>query len=199
MFMYSFWPLSSSGNMQAASLPREKSRLNAITGLLSDQKGEVQQTDKPRAKAFPKEGFIIARLYSQKAFHVLCITKTWGDLTKMTSTLELHCFSFVVLLSTSSFLNLHNKNSQGTDEDGRSQPSATFQDQLSFHIGKDLETEIKGLAWASWVYQIQSYTYGQRSTTPCTPFSPHPLLSLCQTCPCCVLVRFWAEHLYSEG
>lgn len=146
MFMYSFWPLSSSGNMQAASLPREKSRLNAITGLLSDRKGEVQQTDKPRAKAFPKEGFIIARLYSQKAFRVLCITKTWGDLTKMTSTLELHCFSFVVLLSTLSFLNLHNKNSQGTDEDGRSQPSATFQDQLSFHIGKDLETEIKGLA-----------------------------------------------------
>lgn len=31
-------------------------------------------------------------------------------------------------------------------EDGRSQPSATFQDQLSFHTGKDLETEVKGLA-----------------------------------------------------
>lgn len=55
MLVYSFWPLSSSGNMQAASLPTEKSRLNAITGLLSDQNGAVQQTDVPHAKAFPKE------------------------------------------------------------------------------------------------------------------------------------------------
>lgn len=68
MLVHSFWLHSSSGNMQAASLPTEKGRLHAITGLLSDQNGTVQQTDKPRAKAFPKESFIRARLHSQRPF-----------------------------------------------------------------------------------------------------------------------------------
>lgn len=68
MLMYLFWPLSSGGNMRAASLLTEKSRLNAITGLLSDQNGSVQQTDKHCAKAFPKESFIIASPRSQSPF-----------------------------------------------------------------------------------------------------------------------------------
>jgi len=62
MLVYSFWPLSSSGNVQMASLHTEKSRLNAITGLLSNQNGAVQQTDKPCAKTFPKESVIIGSI-----------------------------------------------------------------------------------------------------------------------------------------
>lgn len=95
MFAYSFWLHSSSGNMQAASLPTEKGRLHAITGLLSDQNGKVQQINPvPKhflEKALLEQGSILRGLSCCLYYKVI----GWlieNDLHSKTAPLPFCCF-----------------------------------------------------------------------------------------------------------